>query len=57
MSQRGQQSVAHEFDPKTRQCKHCGMAESNVRLLSHDCTSAREALMDSKIPLAEVAHG
>lgn len=48
MSQRGQQSTAHEFDPKTHACKWCGMYLTNVRALSHDCTPAREALMDAK---------
>jgi hypothetical protein len=49
MSQRGQQSEAHEYDPKTKACIHCGMAKVNVERLSHNCTRKREALFDAKV--------
>lgn len=45
MSQRGQQSTAHEYD-KRDQCVHCGMYRVNVEKMSHECKSKREAAQD-----------
>lgn len=50
MSQRGQQSTAHEYD-KRDQCIHCCMYRSNVEKLSHDCKPAREMLVDRELEL------
>jgi hypothetical protein len=56
MSQRGKQSTAHEYD-KSGACIHCGMYKSNVDLLSHNCTIAREAIEDEKLAQAEAKDG
>jgi len=45
MSQRGQQSTAHEYDDM-EQCIWCGMYKANIKSLSHDCTPLREQLAD-----------
>ena len=54
MSQRGQQSTAHEYDQNS-QCIHCGMYRSNVILMSHECTPKREAEEDAKWPTTQPA--
>jgi hypothetical protein len=48
MSQRGQQSTAHEYD-KSGACIHCGMYRVNVERLSHECIGSREIEEDRKV--------
>jgi hypothetical protein len=46
MAQRGQPSVAHEYDARGS-CIHCGMYKVNVDAISHACKPWRELAVDN----------
>lgn len=48
MSVRGKQSDAHEFNPGSEQCVHCGMYKNHIVQLSHECLPKREEFVDKK---------
>lgn len=53
MAKRGKPSTAHVYD-NLNQCLYCHMYKSNVELLNHVCTPAREVIMDRLDALAEL---
>jgi hypothetical protein len=47
MAQRGQPSIAHEYN-KREECIHCGMYRNNVEAASHVCKPFRERESDKR---------